>query len=101
MCLGTVKELLAGTHRGFGHEWTSRMEFIRQKKELPQCVDCVARTSCLKGCYHCSWGKNHDLFKPTQVNCTVQREVARLTLWIDRQLRGGSVPAPSIECDVD
>ncbi len=87
MCLGTVKELLAGTARGFGPEWTSRMEFIRQKKELPQCVECEARLSCLKGCYHCAWGKNRDLFKPTDVNCAVHREVARLTRWIDEQLR--------------
>lgn len=88
MCLGSVRELLAGTARGFGVEWTSRMEFIRQKKELPQCVHCNAREACSKGCYHCSWGKNHDLFKPTEVNCAVNREVVRLTLWIDRQLRG-------------
>ena len=87
MCLGTVKEWLAGAERGFGPEWTSRMEFIRQKKELPQCVDCVARDACAKGCYHCSWGCNHDLFKPTEINCLVNREAARLALWIDRELR--------------
>ena len=87
MCLGTVKELLAGTARGFGPQWTARREFIRQKKELPQCVDCAARTACVKGCYHCNWSKNGDLFQPTEVNCAVQREVVRLTLWIDEQLR--------------
>jgi uncharacterized protein len=87
MCLGTVKEWLAGTERGFGVEWTSRMESIRQKQDLPQCVDCNAREACVKGCYHCNWLKNHDLFQPTVVNCTVQREVVRLTLWIDRELR--------------
>ena len=45
MCLGTVKQWLAGTGRGFGPAWTSRMEFIRQGKELPQCVNCNARGS--------------------------------------------------------
>ena len=88
MCLGTVKQLLDGAARGFGPEWTARMEFIQQRKELPQCVDCVARNSCQKGCYHCNWGKNHDLSKPTDINCAVNREAARLTLWIDRKLRG-------------
>jgi len=55
---------------------------------LTQCVNCNAREACVKGCYHCNWLKNHDLFKPTEVNCTVNREVVRLTLWIDRELRG-------------
>jgi len=87
MCMGTVKELLAGSARGFGVEWTSRMEAIRQKQELPQCIDCIAREACLKGCFHCNWSKNHDLFKPTEINCVVNREVVRLTLWIDRELR--------------
>lgn len=87
MCMGSVKEWLAGTQRGFGVEWTSRMQAIREKKEIPQCVNCVARESCAKGCYHCNWSKNHDLSKPTEVNCAVNREVARLTLWIDRELR--------------
>jgi uncharacterized protein len=88
MCLGSLKEVLAGTAKGFGVEWTSRMEAIRQKQELPQCVSCNAREVCVKGCYHCNWLKNHDLFQPTEVNCTVNREVVRLTLWIDRELRG-------------
>ena len=88
MCLGTVKELLHGAARGFGAEWTARMAVHRRAKELPQCVDCVARESCFKGCYHCNWSKNHDLFQPTAVNCAVNREAVRLTLWIDRQLRG-------------
>lgn len=87
MCLGTLKELLAGTARGFGPAWTSRMDFIRQRKELPQCVNCNARETCAKGCYHCNWSKNHDLSQPTEVNCTVNREVVRLALWIDRELR--------------
>lgn len=87
MCMGTVKEWLTGTQRGFGLEWTSRRKAIQEKQELPQCVDCIARNACVKGCFHCNWSKNHDLFQPTQVNCAVNREVARLALWIDRELR--------------
>jgi len=87
MCLGTVKQWLSDTQRGFGPEWTRRMEFIRQRQELPQCEHCVAREACVKGCHHCSWLKNHDLFQPTEINCLVNREAVRLTLWIDKQLR--------------
>lgn len=88
MVAGTLREVLEGTDRGFGREFTDAMGSFEQKQEQEACVNCVANQGCFRGCFHTSWIVNRDLHKPTKINCITYQECAKIVHWIDRELRG-------------
>lgn len=89
-CCGHIKEVLAGTAKGYAPEVMERVAKWETKSEAhwnEECRYCIAQKGCDKGCLNTNLATTGDMAKPSKVFCQIRQETAKVVDWIDEQLR--------------
>ncbi len=86
-CGGSIKEVVAGTARGYGPVIQRRLDHAKTGWRPQRCAGCVAKRSCPGGCAHENFKAGPSIDEPPELQCMVRRECVAIVDWIDRQLR--------------
>lgn len=59
-------------------------------KQIPQCMDCIAKRLCAGGCAFSNYVENKDINVPNQVRCEITRHVVKLVLLLYVKLKNNT-----------
>jgi len=88
-CYGNIRDVLAGTARGYGPIVRARFEEMDNNVRPAQCKRCVARPSCGDCCHHTNWihSGRTGLTQPPDAWCELKCEAAEIVRRQDNELR--------------
>jgi uncharacterized protein len=90
VCFGHIKEVLAGTAKGYGvnlMKQTSKFKINKKEDWLEECKTCYAQLGCEKGCVHTNYECTKTYDTPPKLYCELRKTAKKVVDWIDDQLR--------------